>query len=222
MNTKYWIQITSGQGPKECAWVAQQVCRRIQTAATKNKLSCELIECSAFDKRLRNQDLFEFDAIRSALLRVEGNEAGNFSRSWHGSILWRGESHFRPKHKRCNWYVAVICKKVAPMKEVRLEQLKKEVQFEAIRSSGPGGQHVNKTNSAVRLTHEPTGITLRVDNDRSQHRNRAIALERLELMLQNTETQHTQAIKQERWMNNTQIERGNPVRTFCGEVFKEE
>lgn len=222
MNNFFWIQVSAGQGPKECGWVAAQVIKQMQTQADARNITCEIIESCAFEKQLRNQDLIEVDAIRSALIRVEGKQVDNFVDAWHGTIRWRGTSMYRPNHKRSNYFVAVNAKKAKPFQPKRQEQLKREIKIDAIRSSGPGGQHVNKTNSAVRLTHEPTGLTLRVDTDRSQHRNRAIAMQRLELMLQEKETQDSQALNHERWNTHNQLERGNPIKTFAGAEFKEE
>jgi peptide chain release factor len=222
MNNYFWIQISAGQGPKECGWVAAQVCNQMHKYAKSMNLSYEIIESTAFEKYLRKQDLIEADAIRSALVRIEGKQADKFVNAWHGTILWRGFSIYRPTHKRWNWFVGVKGTKANPANTPRFEQLKNEVKVDAIRSSGPGGQHINKTNSAVRLTHTPTGMTVRVDSDRSQHRNRAIAMEQLELMLQDKDAQTMQAINRDRWTTHLQLERGNPKKTFYGEGFKEE
>ena len=64
-----------------------------------------------------------------------------------------------------------------------LEQLEREVEITAYQASGPGGQHRNRTYSAIRMTHPPTGITVTASESRSQHRNRKIALQRLHARL---------------------------------------
>ena len=66
-----------------------------------------------------------------------------------------------------------------PPYALALEQLEREVEFQAFRASGPGGQHVNKTSSAVRLKHLPSGVVVVVDDTPSQFRNKALAFERL-------------------------------------------
>ena len=222
MNNYFWIQISAGTGPKECGWVAAQVCKQMHEDAEAMNLTYEIIESTAFEKCLRKQDLIEVDAIRSALVLIEGKQADNFVNAWHGTILWRGISMYRPTHKRSNWFVGVKSTKGNPANKPRFEQLKKEVKVDTVRSSGPGGQHVNKTNSAVRLTHLPTGTTVRVDSDRSQHRNRTIAIERLELMLQDKDAQEMQTINRERWTTHLELERGKPKKTFHGMDFKED
>lgn len=178
-----WLQLTAGQGPKECGWVVDQLQREIIREAKTLSLKVELVESLAFDKALRKQDLFEPDAYLSVLLRVEGEGASCFSRRWQGAIKWHGESPYRPKHKRINWFVGVESVELVNAQKVDMNQLQNEVRVESMRSSGPGGQHVNKTNSAVRVVHLPTGIRIRVDTDRSQHRNRQLAMERLSLIL---------------------------------------
>lgn len=74
------------------------------------------------------------------------------------------------------------------------EQLLAECRVETFRSGGPGGQHQNKTESGVRLTHEPTGIVVTARDSRSQHRNRQIALERLRAELEERERHETPRI----------------------------
>ncbi len=90
-----------------------------------------------------------------------------------------------------------------------------------MRSSGPGGQHVNKTNSAVRITHLPTGIKIKVESERSQHRNKQIAIERLFLLLQTGYENERQQDEHNRWLSHYRVERGKAKRTFTDSDFKE-
>ncbi|MGL4668354.1 MAG: peptide chain release factor-like protein, partial [Saezia sp.] len=94
-----------------------------------------------------------------------------------------------------------------------------EVAFETMRSSGPGGQHVNKTESAVRATHLPTGISVKVQTGRSQHANKNMAFLLLRHKLDEHKNTQLDQQKTERWMQHYQLERGNPVRTFTGDKF---
>ena len=216
-----WLQVSAGQGPKECGWVAAQVCQRILQSAHRAGVTAELVEYLAFDKALRNQDLIEPDAYLSGLIRLEGTAVQPFARTWAGSIKWQGESPYRPKHKRINWFVGVALVEMPAHKTVALEDLQRSVRVETMKSGGPGGQHVNKTNSAVRVTHLPTGIQLRVDSDRSQHRNRHLALERLQLLLAAGEAKADKTKDHSRWLEHFEVKRGNPLRLFAGATFTE-
>jgi len=221
-NEVVWLQLTAGQGPKECGWVVAKLCQRIMQAATRESIAIEIVETLAYDKELRKQNLIEPDAYLSMLLRLEGEMAVSFSKCWHGSIKWCGESPFRKKHKRINWFVGVILME-APEDKKSLDSmnLSQEVDFECMRASGAGGQHVNKTNSAVRLTHRPTGIKIRVETDRSQHRNKKIALERLQLLIENEEEGVIKRNEKDRWLNHYHVNRGSPSKVFCGLDFTE-
>jgi peptide chain release factor len=89
-----------------------------------------------------------------------------------------------------------------------------DVRLESFRAGGPGGQHQNKTESAVRAVHKPTGLAVVVRDGRSQHRNKIIAIERLRAELAAiTDRQNVQS-------GHNLLERGRPVRTFKGEQFQ--
>ena len=103
----------------------------------------------------------ERGCFKSALLQLtaaDNNSAKQFAESWHGAMLWVYQSQHRPKHKRKNWFFS------GQMYEVNEAQLDKAVTFQTCRASGAGGQHVNKTDSAVRATHTATGTSVRVES----------------------------------------------------------
>lgn len=216
-----YLQLTAGQGPKECAWVVAQLEHVILKAANTESLLIERVEALAYEKMLRKQDLVEPDAFLSILFRVEGAAALTFARQWQGTIQWQGQSPYRPKHKRINWFVGVEVVKIPQMKVSALEILEQQVVIETMRAKGPGGQHVNKTESAVRITHRPSGLRVRIESDRSQHRNKKIALERLQLLLAEQESGEKQSLERERWLHHYGVKRGSPVRTFFGHNFIE-
>lgn len=216
-----WLQITAGQGPKECGWVVAKVTELLLTEATDLKVKAEVIESVAFDKLLRNQDLIQPLEYLSVLIRLEGANALSLSNDWTGTIRWHGLSPYRPKHKRINWFVGVHRVNLDNSTSESIDKLKTEVQFSACKSSGAGGQHVNKTDSAVRLVHKKSGVQLRVDADRSQHRNKAIALERLQILLNEQNHQSKSESVRSRWLKHYEVDRGNPTRRFQGEDFNE-
>ena len=96
----------------------------------------------------------------------------------------------------------------------------RDIVYQAMRASGPGGQHVNKTDSAVRATHVPSGLTTVSQNQRSQHANKKVARLKLALMLRERREREVAEGKSARWAQNHQLERGNAVRTYEGVAFR--
>jgi peptide chain release factor len=145
----------------------------------------------------------------SVLIAVE-NASSEFLQSWTGSIQWTFKSPFRPTHKRKNWFVGVT--------EIQTPQTQafdaREVRYETMRAGGPGGQHVNRTESAVRAIHEPTGIIAMATEERSQHRNRALALARLAAKIDENNKRNTGNANRERREQHDALERGNPIRRY--------
>tara|TARA_Y100000782_G_C10188526_1_gene268550 strand:+ start:10000 stop:10392 length:393 start_codon:yes stop_codon:yes gene_type:complete len=96
-----------------------------------------------------------------------------------------------------------------------------EIEFKTTKASGPGGQHVNKTESAVWAKHVKTGVKVLVQDSRSQHQNRKIAQERLRAAVALYEQEKLAVAESEQWKQKIQVQRGNPVRKFTGVKFKE-
>ena len=95
-----------------------------------------------------------------------------------------------------------------------------DVDYQAMRASGPGGQHVNKTDSAIRAVHRPTGLVAMAQEQRSQHANRKLAQLKLALMIAERNQECARQARQEEWSRNQTLERGNAVRTYVGEAFR--
>lgn len=203
------IQITSGRGPAECDWVVAQVLKKVLEEAEMLKISATVLHREAGQ---------ENGTVVSAMVALQGKDVTTFTASWLGTIQWIGKSTFRKFHKRKNWFIGIF--EVESQTTVRFSE--KEIQYQAMRSSGAGGQHVNKVSSAVRATHIPTGISVVSMDSRSQHQNKKVATERLMQKLQEAEKEQYQNQFQQVWMNQMQIERGNPIRTFEGTDFKKE
>jgi peptide chain release factor len=208
MNTKY-LQITAGRGPAECTWVVAQVLKKLLAEAQEKGLETTILD------REKGE---ENGTIASVLVQLTGNETAIFCKSWIGTIQWIGKSTFRKFHQRKNWFIGVF--------EVEMSQAnlfnEKDIQYQAIRSSGAGGQHVNKVSSAIRATHLPTGISVVAMDSRSQHQNKKLATERL---IQKLEANNLELLKsqiQNQWNNQLLVERGNPLRTFEGSDFKKQ
>jgi len=206
-----WLSVSAGSGPEECAHAAaltvQAMLREIQTRAEQD-IKISVIE---------SESAREKGNIRSALLALEGKGAKAFADSWTGIIQWIWQSGYRPHHKRKNWFV-----QVRPFAEPEPETLfsASDVRFETARASGPGGQHVNKTETSVRAVHIPTGKSAVARGERSQLMNKKLAIARLASLFEDEQTdkekQSRSALRHTHW----ELERGNPIRVYDGETMK--
>ncbi|SPW48280.1 peptide chain release factor H [Escherichia coli] len=150
------------------------------------------------------------DTLRSTLVSLDGDNAWALSESWCGTIQWICPSPYRPHHGRKNWFWALG---VFTADE---QEQSDAIRYETLRSSGPGGQHVNKTDSAVRATHLASGISVKVQSERSQHANKRLARLLIAWKLEQQQQENSAVLKSQRRMFHHQIERGNPRRTFTG------
>ncbi|MAQ75713.1 MAG: peptide chain release factor H [Aquimarina sp.] len=203
------IQITAGRGPAECCWVVAQVLKYFLKEIQELGLNYEILHRSPG---------IENGTLQSATVKVTGIQLESFLNTWIGTLQWVGTSTFRKYHKRKNWYIGVFELDLNTNQKIDT----KDISYQTMRSSGPGGQNVNKVNSAVRATHYPTGISLVAMDSRSQHQNKKMATERL---LQKIKEMHLEHLKQkitDQWENHLSLQRGNPIRVFKGSDFKKQ
>lgn len=201
------IQFTSGRGPQECDFAVAKIAQLFIDEAVKSNIEVNPI----------SDDTDAHGASVFIQINDASKEVNDFLKSWLGTIQWVCVSPFRPKHKRKNWYIGIF----EMAKEEPKEQVLGEIQYQAVRSSGAGGQNVNKVSSAVRATHLPTGISVLAMDSRSQHQNKKLATERIFQKLQNMALKEEKKEEQLMWLNQTKVERGNPTRTFVGIKFRE-
>jgi peptide chain release factor len=202
--TEIILHLSSGQGPQECEWVVAELAHALCREGAVAGLACELVEPI-------------IGPAASALLRVSGAEAEAFAAACIGTIRWVGTSPFRPLHKRRNWFVGVRRVRAdAETHDLRDE----DIRYQTLRASGPGGQHVNKTDSAVRATHLPTGLATLSQDQRSQFANKKIARLKLAMLLDDWRRADEAGGKRALWDQNRELERGNAVRTYEGERFR--
>lgn len=204
METKL-IQITSGKGPAECERVAFLVFEKIKKEAAAHILNIELIDFvpGRFD-----------NTCLSVLFKVKGKDTHRFCKAWEGTVQWIAQSPYRKFHKRKNWFVGVMNYDLPE----DLPWHEKDVSYQTLRASGPGGQNVNKVESAVRATHLPSGISVIASDERSQLMNKKMAEVRLKSKLLSIKMAQTLRQTQDRWMEHNLLQRGNAIKSFTGSL----
>ncbi len=204
--SEIFLNISAGGGPKECQWVVVKLALAYCKEAKLAGLKAEVL----WDTEAENTAM-------SLLLKITGAGAEKFSRTQIGTVRWIGQSPFRKNHKRKNWYVGVSkAPDIADVPELH----ERDIKYQTLKASGPGGQHVNKTESAVRAIHIPTGLTVVASEQRSQFANKKLTRIKLALLLEaQTETAQNQA-KDKLWTTHKSLERGNEIRIYKGKKFK--
>lgn len=201
------LHITTAKGPLECQLAAGKILGALLADLRNKGLRAETMDRVAGA---------ESGTILSAIVRVEGNAVRDAIQTWLGTVQWIQKSPYRPNHGRKNWFVGIF--EVNPA--VTSSWNENEIGYQSVRSSGSGGQHVNKVSSAVRATHAPTGISVFVQESRSQLQNKKLARERILEKLENRQSQQLVEMVNQTWSQHHALERGNPVRTFTGMDFK--
>jgi peptide chain release factor len=202
------LLVTAGDGPVECNQAVGHILKRMADEAVEYGITM-----SVHPTQGRH-------GPKSAIVVVHGTQRQAFCDAWCGTIQWRIHSQLRKTHKRANWFVGVY--PLGTLKTDRQVIQKSDVVFSTLRAGGPGGQHQNTTDSAVRAVHSVLGLSVVVREARSQHRNKALALERLQNV---ADAQATSVMDQRKSTQNQMhrtLERGNPVRRFVGSDFTED
>lgn len=198
---KVIIQITAGKGPLECCRVVAKVQELMLKQADTSNISLSIIE----EKRAAVNG-----TLLSATLLLQGDDINNFIAEWNGTILWVAQSPYRKFHKRKNWFIGVGIFDTDTKVIFNLA----DVKFETLRASGPGGQNVNKVETAVRGTHLPTGLQVMAMDSRSQLQNKKLCLQRLEAKAMASQTQAQIARLESQWLAHHSLVRGNAVKVI--------
>jgi peptide chain release factor 2 len=198
-----FLDIQAGAGGTEaCDW-ASMLMRQYLRYAERKGFKAEVMEETEGDVA----------GIRSATLKIEGDYAFGHLRTETGVHRLVRKSPFDSSGGRHTSFASVF---VYPEVDdsIEIEINPADVRTDTFRASGAGGQHINKTDSAVRLTHMPTGIVVQCQNDRSQHRNRDEAWQMLRSRLYEHEMRKRMAEQQKLEDSKTDVGWGHQIRSY--------
>jgi peptide chain release factor 2 len=198
-----FMDIQAGSGGTEAQDWAEMLLRMYLKWCETNNFQAELIEASAG----------EVAGIKSATLRIVGDHAYGWLRTETGVHRLVRKSPFDSGNRRHTSFAAVF---VSPEIEddMDIEIDPSDLRIDVYRASGAGGQHVNRTESAVRITHNPTGTVVQCQNDRSQHKNKATAMKQLRAKLYELEEQKRRAEAQATEDTKSDIGWGSQIRSY--------
>lgn len=198
-----FVDIQSGSGGTEAQDWAEMLLRMYLRWAEQHEFGVTLIEVSAGDVA----------GIKSATIKVDGAFAFGWLRTETGVHRLVRKSPFDSGNRRHTSFASVF---VYPevSDDVNVEINPADLRIDTYRSGGAGGQHVNKTDSAVRITHLPTNIVVQCQNDRSQHKNKAQAMSQLKAKLYDLEIQKRNADKQVMEQGKSDIGWGSQIRSY--------
>lgn len=157
--------------------------------------------------------------IKSATVTIKGHNAYGWLKSENGVHRLVRISPFDANARRHTSFASVVVYPVVD-DNIKIEINEKDVRTDVMRSGGAGGQHVNKTESAVRLTHEPSGIVVKCQQDRSQHRNRAMAWDMLRAKLFEREVKKREAVAEAEQDAKTDIGWGHQIRSYVLQPYQ--
>lgn len=198
-----FMDIQAGSGGTEAQDWANMLLRMYLMWGERRGFQTEILELSAG----------EVAGIKSATVRFTGAYAYGWLRTESGVHRLVRKSPFDAGNRRHTSFASVfIYPEVDEDADIDINPA--DLRVDTYRASGAGGQHVNRTDSAVRITHVPTGIVVQCQSDRSQHRNRAEAMNMLKARLYEVEKQRRNAEKQKIEATKTDIEWGHQIRSY--------
>lgn len=198
-----FVDIQSGAGGTEAQDWAEMLLRMYLRWAEAHEFDAEVIEMSAG----------EVAGIKSATVRLTGEFAYGWLRTETGVHRLVRKSPFDSGNRRHTSFASVF---VSPEvdDDIDIEINPSDLRIDVYRASGAGGQHVNRTESAVRITHLPTNIVVQCQNDRSQHKNKATAMKQLKAKLYEYELQIRRAKAAEVEDSKADVGWGSQIRSY--------
>jgi len=198
-----FLDIQAGAGGTEAQDWAQMLMRMYIKWAAGHGFECEVMDSSPG----------EVAGMKSATLEIKGDYAYGWLRTEIGVHRLVRKSPFDSGNRRHTSFASVF---VSPEidDDIKVDLNPADITMDVYRSSGAGGQHVNKTESAVRLTHGPTGIVVACQNERSQHKNRATAMKMLKAKLYELEVNKRNAAARVLEESKSDVSWGHQIRSY--------
>ncbi len=198
-----YLDLQAGSGGTEAQDWAEMLLRMYLRWGESKGFKVTLLEASDGDVA----------GIKGATIKVEGEYAFGWLRTETGVHRLVRKSPFDSGNRRHTSFAAVF---VSPVIDdsIEVDINPADLRIDTYRASGAGGQHVNRTDSAVRITHQPTGIVVQCQNDRSQHKNKAQAMSQLRAKLYELEQQKRMATQQELEETKSDIGWGSQIRSY--------
>ena len=202
-NSACFVSINAGAGGTESQDWADILLRMLTRFGEQRKYSVEMTDYLPGEEA----------GIKSATLRIAGEYAFGYLKAENGVRRLVRISPFDSNKRRHTSFASVS---VLPEVEdgIDIEVREEDIQMDVFRASGAGGQHVNKTNSAVRLTHTPSGIVVACQAERSQHKNRATAMKLLKAKLYEVELQKRTEERDALYASKSKIDFGSQIRSY--------
>ncbi|MEC7211540.1 MAG: peptide chain release factor 2, partial [Pseudomonadota bacterium] len=198
-----FLEVHAGAGGTEAQDWAAMLVRMYSRWCERRGFRLQMIEESAGEEA----------GIKSVTMRIEGDNAYGWLKTESGvHRLVRISPYDSSARRHTSFASAWVYPVVDDDIEIEIED--KDLRVDTYRASGAGGQHVNKTDSAIRITHLPTNIVVQCQNDRSQHRNRATALNMLKARLYELELQKREEAANDAASSKTDIGWGNQIRSY--------
>ncbi len=198
-----FVDVQSGSGGTEAQDWAEMLLRMYLRWGEAHGFKTELIEASAG----------EVAGIKSATIRFEGDYVFGRLRTETGVHRLVRKSPFDSGNRRHTSFAAVFASPEID-DDIEIDINPADLRIDVYRASGAGGQHVNRTESAVRITHNPTGVVVQCQNDRSQHKNKATAMKQLKAKLYELEIQKRNASQQAVEDSKSDIGWGSQIRSY--------
>lgn len=203
------LEIHPGAGGTESQDWAEMLLRLYTRWAARRKYAVEEMDFLPGDEA----------GIKSVTLRISGPHVFGFLKSERGIHRLIRISPFDASGRRHTSFASVDVIPDAG-NDIQLDIKESDLRFDIFRSSGPGGQSVNTTSSAVRVTHLPTGISAQCQNEKSQHHNKETALRVLRARLYNLELQKREAERQAEYAGKDAIAFGSQIRTYTLQPYR--
>jgi peptide chain release factor 2 len=202
------LEIAAGAGGTEAQDWAEMLRRMYVRWAERHGYTVELLDESQGEEA----------GIKGCVLEIRGEYAYGFLRPETGVHRLVRISPFDANARRHTSFASVYVYPVVD-EEINIEIREEDVRMDVFRASGAGGQHVNKTSSAVRLTHVPSGVVVSSQQERSQHKNRQTAMKMLKNKLYQIEIERRDAIKAEIEASKSDVTFGSQIRSYVFQPY---